>query len=136
MNGRDDYVETSQGVPYGTPITNTLGAPNLFYEDGDFDLDGDVDGRDFLTWQRNFGYGDGLALGGNVTALRTDGDTNGDWKVDGLDLVDWQANYGAGSSLLANVAAVPEPMAVVIMMPVVCCLITHRRRNATRCFAI
>ena len=131
MNGRDDYVETSQGVPYGTPITNTLGAPNLFYEDGDFDFDGDVDGRDFLTWQRNFGYGDGLALGGNITALRTDGDTNGDWKVDGLDLVDWQANYGAGGSLLANAVAVPEPMAIVIMVPLVCCLMTHRRRNAT-----
>ncbi len=130
----DLYVQTTQGVAYGTAMTNTFGAPNLFYLDGDFDLDGYVDGRDFLTWQRNYGYGDGLALGTTVqstTALRTDGDTNGDWKVDGLDLVDWQANYGASSSLLANAMAVPEPTAIIIMMPLVCCLITHRRRNAT-----
>jgi hypothetical protein len=47
---------------------------------GDFDLDGDVDGRDFLVWQRNPSVG---------------------------DLGDWQANYGAGA--LAASTAVPEP---------------------------
>ena len=39
---------------------------------GDFDFDGDVDGRDFLTWQRNTSIG---------------------------DLADWQANYRRGSTL-------------------------------------
>jgi hypothetical protein len=48
---------------------------------GDFDNDGDVDGRDFLTWQRNPGVG---------------------------SLSDWQNNYGAGS-LSAAATAVPEP---------------------------
>jgi hypothetical protein len=129
MNGRDNYVETSQGVAYGTPITNTLGAPNLFYLDGDFDLDGDVDGRDLMIWQRNYGYGDGLALGGEVTALRTHGDTNGDWKVDGLDLADWQANYGSGGSLAASTTAVPEPATIAIIMPLGYLLIRHRRHG-------
>ena len=48
---------------------------------GDFDNDGDVDGRDFLAWQRNPAVG---------------------------DLADWQANYGSGS-LVATSVAVPEP---------------------------
>jgi hypothetical protein len=52
---------------------------------GDFDLDGDVDGRDFLMWQR----------GGSPSPLSAG------------DLANWQANYGAGS-LTASVA-VPEP---------------------------
>jgi hypothetical protein len=53
---------------------------------GDFDLDGDVDGRDFLIWQRNPSVG---------------------------DLVDWQQNYGL-SSLAANIA-VPEPSDLLLM---------------------
>jgi Tol biopolymer transport system component len=48
---------------------------------GDFDGDGDVDGRDFLIWQRNPSIG---------------------------DLADWQTNYGVGA-LTAASTAVPEP---------------------------
>jgi hypothetical protein len=53
---------------------------------GDFDSDGDVDGRDFLVWQRNPTVG---------------------------DLADWQANYGA-STLTASNVAVPEPSSLVM----------------------
>lgn len=52
---------------------------------GDFDNDGDVDGRDFLTWQRNPGVG---------------------------NLGDWQAYYGTGG---LNALAVPEPGAMVLV---------------------
>ena len=48
---------------------------------GDFDLDFDVDGHDFLTWQRNPTVG---------------------------SLADWQANYGTPSLLAASVT-IPEP---------------------------
>jgi endonuclease I len=48
---------------------------------GDFDGDGDVDGRDLLKWQRNPSVG---------------------------ELGDWQANYGF-SSVVATSTAVPEP---------------------------
>jgi hypothetical protein len=51
---------------------------------GDFDQDGDVDGRDFLHWQRGVG---------TVDAGITDGDCNGDAKVDGVDLAVWQQSY-------------------------------------------
>jgi hypothetical protein len=54
---------------------------------GDFDNDGDVDGRDFLAWQRNPSLG---------------------------NLADWQANYGNGSLQAIN-TAVPEPGAWVLL---------------------
>jgi T5SS/PEP-CTERM-associated repeat protein len=53
---------------------------------GDFDADGDVDGRDFLLWQR----------GGSLNPFSA------------TDLADWQANYGMGG-LIAASTAVPEP---------------------------
>jgi hypothetical protein len=65
---------------------------------GDYDNDGDVDGRDFLVWQRQFG-GPGSA----------DGSGNG--VVDAADLTIWRGNFGAGGAAVAgagNAAAVPE----------------------------
>jgi hypothetical protein len=67
-DGNDVFINTVAGLP------------------GDFDFDGDVDGRDFLVWQR----------GGSPTPLSAG------------DLADWQANYGAGSQTAAT-TAVPEP---------------------------
>ena len=70
---------------------------------GDFDFDGDVDGRDFLAWQRNPNIG---------------------------NLNDWQANYGAGSLVEANVA-VPEPGSIVLMA-FFCTAVLARSGNAFR----
>jgi hypothetical protein len=53
---------------------------------GDFDLDGDVDGGDFLVWQRGLGT-----------------------QFDAGDLADWRMNYGTGGAN-ASAGAVPEPM--------------------------
>ena len=53
-----------------------------------FDSDADIDGRDFLIWQRNYGL--------LTDAIREDGDANLDCKVDGLDLEIWQRGYGLG----------------------------------------
>ncbi|MCA9261912.1 MAG: hypothetical protein KDA61_21995, partial [Planctomycetales bacterium] len=54
----------------------------------DFDDDGDVDGFDFLTWQRGAG------------------DANNDGMVDAADFALWEAQFGT----LGGVAtAVPEP---------------------------
>jgi fibronectin-binding autotransporter adhesin len=63
---------------------------------GDFDLDGDVDGRDFLIWQRGGSPGGA----GNAT-----------------DLGNWQTNYGTGvlSDLTAATTAVPEPAGIVLV---------------------
>ncbi len=59
---------------------------------GDFDFDGDVDGRDFLIWQRGES-------------------TNG--PLDAGDLADWQANYGETPDLSS--ITVPEPSGMLVM---------------------
>ncbi|MCH7753464.1 MAG: hypothetical protein IH898_15110, partial [Planctomycetes bacterium] len=59
---------------------------------GDFDTDGDVDGFDFLTWQR----GSGTIFDAN-------------------DLADWEANYGNLPPVAAT-AAVPEPSALLLAL--------------------
>jgi hypothetical protein len=89
-------------VPLGTDRTAFLLVPLS----GDFDGDGDVDGRDFLAWQR----------GESPDPLSAE------------DLALWQAEYGNGSSLRANVA-VPEPSAAVLSVlgMVVAALMKHRR---------
>ena len=56
------------------------------YPAGDFDGDGDVDGRDFLAWQRTPNIG---------------------------NLADWQAAYGGGT--VSDIHAVPEPSCLVIL---------------------
>ncbi|NOZ40714.1 MAG: hypothetical protein GXP24_10885 [Planctomycetes bacterium] len=65
---------------------------------GDFDADGDIDGSDFLAWQRGFG-----TMG---TATLEQGDANGDTNVDADDLVIWQTQYATATVLaLATSAA-------------------------------
>jgi beta-glucanase (GH16 family) len=68
----------------------------------DFDADGDVDGTDFLTWQRGVGTTSG--------AIRGDGNANAgvDGDVDGGDLSTWREQFGVGGAGSAGVA-VPEP---------------------------
>ena len=69
------------------PTTNTAAAA-MPMRRGDFDFDGDVDGSDFLIWQRNPSVG---------------------------SLVDWKANFGVSSLIAAN-AAVPEPASLVMLL--------------------
>jgi hypothetical protein len=70
---------------------------------GDFDSDGDVDGRDFLRWQR----------GGSPNPLSAG------------DLSDWQSNYGTGP--LAAFSAVPEPTGLVLLCAAALPLFGRRR---------
>ena len=72
---------------------------------GNTDGDGDVDGVDFLAWQRGFGTTSG------ANALM--GDLNGQGAVDNYDLWLWKQNYGATStpSGLAAPTQIPEPAA-------------------------
>jgi hypothetical protein len=56
---------------------------------GDFDADGDVDGQDFLRWQR-----------GESPNPRS-----------AVDLADWRANFGARAAAVAAATPLPEPPA-------------------------
>jgi hypothetical protein len=58
---------------------------------GDFDGDGDIDGRDFLAWQR-----------GESTIPGSTGDLN-----------DWQTNYGPGQ---LSAFLVPEPTSLLVVI--------------------
>ncbi len=78
----------------------TVTYDNLFIEyteappvaPGDFDIDGDVDGRDFLIWQR----------GGSPTPFSA------------TDLANWQDNYASGP--LGAISAVPEPFGLSLIL--------------------
>jgi hypothetical protein len=75
------------GIGYaGVTSTNQL---------GDFDGDGDVDGRDFLVWQRG----------------------ESPIPFSASDLADWQMNYGA-NNLTSNsrTSPVPEPHSILILI--------------------
>jgi len=69
---------------------------------GDFDFDGDVDGFDFLNWQRDPSVG---------------------------SLADWKANYGMGAPLSAATAAVPEPTTSALALLALCLAMSRRRAH-------
>lgn len=75
------------GVNAATIVTATSGP--------DFDGDADVDGSDFLAWQRGYGQG----------AAAVAGDANNDDLVDAVDLDIWTTDYGQGFAPLAALSA-------------------------------
>jgi hypothetical protein len=79
---------------------NALAAPSTL--SADFDSDLDVDGGDFLIWQRGLGSGAEHELG----------DANGDGVVDAIDLAAWNVQFGTSASVAAA-GAVPEPIALI-----------------------
>lgn len=105
FNNAQESVIDVQNLITGGTITTTSGSP-LVVEvvdvggtdftqvsvdsgiPGDFNMDGDVNGLDFLLWQQNPGVG---------------------------PLSDWEGNYGF-TSLGATVTVVPEPASVVLSL--------------------
>jgi hypothetical protein len=88
-------VELSAAGSYYVRVTGVSSAVQIYELDlsltptvstlaGDFDLDGDVDGHDFLVWQREYG---------SYTAA---------------DLTKWRAEYGSPATTAA-LSSVPEP---------------------------
>ncbi len=81
---------------------------SLFVEGlpGDFDGDGDVDGGDFLTWQR-----DHDALGGAEA------------------LTQWEINYGVGPAASIGAFHVPEPTSLALVAGISLVWIATKRRR-------
>ena len=76
---------------------------------GDFDQDFDVDGTDFIGWQRGMSPNQG----------------------DGVDLAAWQTSYGTDNSLSPVSAPVPEPSSLVLQTAItVVCVASHTRATA------
>lgn len=86
-------------------------------DDPDFDGDGDVDGSDFLTWQRNVGTG----------STQQAGDANNTGTVDGADLAVWRSQFGPAAA--AAVAAIPEPTSVALTVLAAAALLSMRGRR-------
>lgn len=106
IGGETYTVDLTKGVNHYSLV---VGPPSA-----DFDRDGDVDGRDFLAWQRGHGIVDPAFI---------DGDANYDGVVDGTDLAIWQAAYG-GDALPANLN-VPEPNSLCLLALSALVLICH-----------
>ena len=79
---------------------------NSTFGSADFDADGDVDGADFLTWQRGFGVG----------TTKVQGDANADSAVNGIDLDVWKNQNGFVATSVAALGGVPEPTTYAMMM--------------------
>jgi len=88
--GNDDGLAIDDVVLRTTPLS-------------DFDLDSDVDGNDFLRWQRSAGTFNGASL--------DQGDANLDGAVDAIDLVIWRSHVGnkLGAPATPANTTVPEP---------------------------
>jgi hypothetical protein len=116
-------IDTLEILMYGNGSGNGMagaaaqptGARELFFNNlainstgvgGDFDGDGDVDGADFLRWQRTFGSTQDLAA-----------DASGNGIVDGADLDIWKATAAAAGAYSSR--SVPEmhpPLAFLAAM--------------------
>lgn len=83
----------------------------------DFDRDADVDGMDFLVWQRN--------VGRNRVPVLTPGDANEDGTINGADLEVWGLQFG--TEILASL--VPEPTAFEIATLTILGPIIGRRKS-------
>ncbi len=85
---------TSFSAPDGNDWVLWLKAEGSSPTTGDFDEDGDVDGHDFLKWQRGESTNSGSAA----------------------DLVLWESNFGASANAVsATTGAVPEPSTLMIL---------------------
>ncbi len=99
-NFSDFFTVTGTSGSDGYILTSLLTADLA----GDFDGDTDVDGSDFLKWQR-----DGLSSD---------------------DLNDWTTNFGAPNTLSAAINAVPEPTTLLLLLTSsLACLVARKKRN-------
>ena len=95
QRGLDRFVDGNNDA---TAVID-IGAVEVQLPSADFDGDGDVDGADFLTWQRGFGTPD-------PDALKVDGDSDNDLDVDATDLAIWEGQFGAATSAASSLAAI------------------------------
>jgi hypothetical protein len=90
----------------------------------DFDDDGDVDGGDYLSWQRG--------LGTTIGATQTEGDADRDGDVDATDLTHWSFAFAAPAVSVGETtsAVVPEPTSAVLTL---CGLLASKNCRRRRC---
>jgi Dockerin type I domain len=98
-------ISSTQGVPYGTIISNTLGAPNFL--SGDYNKDGRVSAADYVVWRNSVGQ-----TGSDAGDHPADG--NHDYLVNTADFNVWRSHFGQPASFGVGSGAtitLPEPAA-------------------------
>ena len=117
-NNDADYLVTAGAATFvnnaGTSFT--LVAPPE-PDSGDFNGDNDVDGDDFLTWQRHTGGAGSFA----------EGDANHNGTIDGNDLAIWETQYNTVPPL-SGFTVVPEPHAAALLFCGLLAVSRHRQR--------
>jgi hypothetical protein len=124
-------VESNNGVPYGTQLTNTLGRPNFIF--GDYNKDGHVDAADYTVWRDTLSE-----TGTDVADLPADANHN--YVVDDADYLIWKQNFGspganggggAGSLTATSTVGpvgVPEPASIgLVVIGLVAMAAAYRR---------
>jgi hypothetical protein len=110
--------ESSQYVPYGTPITTTLGSANyplnLTQLPWDFNQNGVVDAADYTVWRDTLGQIDpspGTEFDGNPATNPLAANANRSNAVDMADYAAWKWHFGESLPTMAGggAVAVPEP---------------------------
>lgn len=96
------WVEEGLSDILDESITYTFAAP--VGQPGDFDADQDVDGADFLAWQRDQNVG---------------------------DLTDWDTHYGTPAPALPAISAVPEPSSLVLVTITLFGILLRKRSNSS-----
>jgi hypothetical protein len=115
----NSVVGTISGPAFGTDIVLMGHSSEIIaVNDADFDNDNEVDGADFLIWQRGLGNGTN-----NMT-----GDADGNGLVNAADLAVWKTQFG-GPPAVAVVGAVPEPHAAALVVLAGLALAAVRRRS-------
>lgn len=107
-NDPEDFVTTT--------FANFDFHANALQPESDFDADGDIDGSDFLIWQRGVGL--------TNSATRAQGDSDNDRDVDDADLVNWKTLFGASESS-AVVRNIPEPATGLLGIALLAFSLTH-----------
>ncbi|MGD9635077.1 MAG: dockerin type I repeat-containing protein [Pirellulales bacterium] len=105
--------ESSQFIPYGTPITTTLGAANYPLNQTqlpwDYNQDGTVDAADYTIWRDLLGTPD--PTGKSILA-----NADRDGSVDSTDYDAWKYHFGESLPTMAGIgsATVPEPASCLL----------------------
>jgi hypothetical protein len=90
-------IDTGMTVSFRARISGSGPLDDIYLENfasaADFDADEDVDGADFLTWQRGFG----TDAGAGMVAPQSEGNANADQFINGADLAIWQEEFGSAS---------------------------------------
>jgi hypothetical protein len=114
-----DYELTIGGKTIPLTLSKGMGAYSLVVAPGDFNGDGSVDAADYVVWRSSHG---------STADLRADG--NGDGSVDDADYNVWRENFGTVYAAdLLEIAAVPEPSALILVMAALIIRRSHGERQ-------